>query len=255
MLDIRKLSLITDEKPLITDFSCSFEAGQMAIVLGPNGSGKTSLLRCLGLFSPEGRSRIFHKDRLLSELSIGMRSRLLSWLPSDQSMPFDYSVSEILLSGRFPWHQGFPGDRDRDFCQDVLRKLRMTDIGHRKYHSLSSGEQKKVMAGRILCQNTPVMILDEPCAHLDISISHELMELFKEKSREGHLVIMSLHQPELALRYGDFVVLIGNHEKILSGPVSEVCTEKNLSETYGISARIIRESGRTYFHTEPLKDP
>ncbi|MCB9227982.1 MAG: ABC transporter ATP-binding protein [Deltaproteobacteria bacterium] len=248
MLNVQNLTLPAGKIPLLQNFSFHFQSGRMTVLLGPNGAGKTTLLRSLA----ESKHRnIFFNDEETCRMPASIRSEKISWMPAEHNVPFDFTVADLMQAGRFPWHKGFPGRSDDQFVEQIIETLKISHLRNKSYNHLSSGEKQKVMAGRVLCQDTPVMILDEPVAHMDLSTAFQLMDIFRQQVRKGRCVIMSLHQPELALHYGDDALFIKAGQQPEGGPVKELCTEKRLSALYGISVRLIRDGRHTYFCAHP----
>lgn len=221
-------------------------------LIGPNGCGKTTLVRCLsGSLDPRkgkveilGKSLVKWKQRDLA--------RKMAIVPQDASSAFDFTVSEVVSMGRYP-HMGRFSLHDPGGGEAIQRSLMITelvDLAGKKMSQLSGGERQRVYIARAFAQETDILIMDEPNKNLDIKHSLELMKIVKERNmKEGITVVCVLHDIDMAARFCDTVVLIkdgriGNH-----GPVRKVLTERWIEETFDINVKVHR--GET-FHIEVL---
>jgi ABC-type cobalamin/Fe3+-siderophores transport system ATPase subunit len=165
-------------------------------LLGANGAGKSSFLRLLAAAFPDApRSAAFPRSYL-------GHSRV-SWMPSQMNPAFGLSVKDILMLGRFPQHQGYPKQEDHRACQKWLEKLELSDLAEKDYCDLSSGQQRKVSLARTLCAEAPILCLDEPFSHLDPRACLDFADILRQVSAEGHLIIFSCHDVNLALNLCD----------------------------------------------------
>jgi len=233
---------------IFENMSLEMFPGQAISVLGPNGSGKSTLIHLIcGLLKPLAGSVLLAGNDIA-----GMRShdiaKIVSFVPQEHRTAFGFSVREIIEMGRAPFQNfmGF-GAECGDGISTIAERLEIGDYLDLDYTKLSGGERKRVLLARALAQDTPIMVFDEPEAHLDIRLQHKfLRHVLELASSENRLCIFSAHSPNLALRYSTRALLLGGgRESIIFGATEEIVTPKNLGRIYGVEFETVtRESGR-----------
>ena len=225
--------------------SAAFEAGSSVALLGPNGAGKSTLINLIaGHLKPSsGRALIGGAD--ISEMPPGEAAKLLSVVPQEHHPAFNFTARELVLMGRAP-HNGFfgiAGESDHEIVEEVSRKTDLEGLLDNEYTKLSGGERKRVILARAMAQQTPVMLFDEPEAHLDIRHQQLFFKLISGLARgENKLCVYSVHNPSLALKYSTVVMLMdAGGENIIIGPTAEVMTCNNLETAYGIKFALTRD--------------
>lgn len=234
-------------EPALRGVSLHVAEGEVAALLGPNGSGKTTLFQCLaGLWRPEGGSvRLGGAE--VRALSPRERARRVAVVPQNHAPAFPYTVLDAVLMGRAA-HLGplsAPCRRDRELAEQALAAVGVTQLGGRVYTRLSGGERQLVLIARALAQEAPVLLLDEPTSHLDFRNQFLVLERVREIAAERRLtVLMTLHDPNLALGFARRVILLRAGAVAAAGPVDEVLVEANLSKLYGFPVRVVEADGR-----------
>ena len=235
---------------LLRDLTLEIPAGALTVILGPNGAGKTTLLRTLGGLDTPSTGEIQWGEDSLANLEPLQRARRVSHVGHEATPPFPWTVFELVLMGRAP-HLGLRGlerDDDKARARAALRAVALDGFESRRVDSLSAGETQRLMWARALCQETPVMMLDEPVSHQDPRHALGLMEHLRSLVTQGRTILVVLHDVTLALRYADNVVLMRDAEVIASGPTSEVTTAL-LSDVYGTPCH--REGTNVRFDPPP----
>ncbi|NRA65443.1 MAG: ABC transporter ATP-binding protein [Pseudobacteriovorax sp.] len=229
MFEMTNLSVSVNGHQLLRIDSLSMPREGCIFVLGPNGAGKSTLLRTLvGLQDYTGRIQ-WSQDNWNQVPSL-KKSKLISWVPSQTVLSFDISVFDLVMLGRYPMHAGYPKADDRNAVDSLLSRLGIDSFRHRFMSSLSSGEQQKVHIARALAAECRLMVLDEPCAHLDLKARFELMDMLKTS---GAMIIMASHDHLLAEAFASHSLLIrnGQVDALLEG-----CPDrKDLEALYGIT--------------------
>lgn len=224
---------------LLRGFDLEIPSGAVTVILGPNGAGKTTLLRVLGgLDAPSAGHITWGSDRL-EELDVLERARRVSHVGHEASPPFPWTAFELVLMGRAP-HLGLRGleqDEDHAKARAALRAVGLEGFESRRIDSLSAGEAQRLMWARALCQETSMLMLDEPVSHQDPRHALQLMELLRSLARDGRTILVVLHDVSLAMRYADHVVLLREGERVVSGPTDSTLTMELLSEVYGAPCR------------------
>jgi len=226
---------------VLHEVSLTISPGEMVGLLGPNGCGKTTLLRLAsGVVSP-GLGNVYLDGARMKKLSRKQVARRVAVVPQYFRMPFDFKVGEVVLLGRTPFVRGFAGEtaEDRAVVDDALRLVGMYDLRRRYFNDLSGGEQQKVVLAVALAQEPEVLLLDEPTAHLDINHQVEILELVRALNREhGVTVMAAMHDLNLAALFFDRLVMLKGGALFADGPPREVLTEENVREVFSASVRV-----------------
>ncbi len=226
--------------------SLDIPAGGTTVVLGPNGAGKTTLLHILvGLLSPHS-GEVWLSGRRQTDLTRRELSRLVAIVPQNEHIPFDFSVLEYVLMGRSPHISmlGMPSERDHEIAVESLRTLGLLDLWHRPVPELSGGERQLVTLARALAQGAPILLLDEPAAHLDLGNTMRLHGIIEALAQEGTTVVFTTHDPGAAASVARYVVLMRDGRVLESGPVDTVFTSERLTLAYGVPVRVATVEGR-----------
>jgi len=220
--------------------------GEVVTLLGPNGSGKTTILKAIyGLLKPVERC-VYIDGRDLHGLSFRERARLVGYVPQSHSPPFPYRVVDVVVTGvasqLSPWES--PG---REHYERALEKLRLLGLEHlkdRPYTQLSGGQMQLVLIARALVQEPRVLLLDEPTAHLDFRNQATVLGIVRRLTREeGISALITLHDPNLASLYSDRIALVNEGRIKAVGKPEEVLGEETLSEVYGIPVCVLEFDG------------
>ncbi len=226
---------------VIRDVSLTISPGEMVGLLGPNGCGKTTLLRLAsGVVSP-GLGDVYLDGARMRKLSRKQIARRVAVVPQYFRMPFDFKVGEVALLGRTPFVRGLTGETegDRTIVEDALRLVGMYELRRRYFNDLSGGEQQKVILAVALAQEPEVLLLDEPTAHLDINHQVEILELVRALNREhGVTVIAAMHDLNLASLFFDRLVMLKEGALFADGPPREVVTEENVLDVFSASVKV-----------------
>jgi iron complex transport system ATP-binding protein len=215
--------------------------GTATALLGPNGAGKTTLLHlCLGLLNPSS-GRVFIMGEEQSPHSNGRMKQRIGLVPQNESIPFDLSVMEYVLLGRAPFLRLLqqPGSKDVAIAEQALENVGMSAFRDRAVPSLSGGERQMVAIARTLTQNTDILLLDEPTAHLDLPNGRRVLSIIKKIAAEGRTVVFSTHDPNAASIVADQVVLLGRDGLVASGSPSQTLNRSTIEAAYNLVVDII----------------
>lgn len=229
-LRVEHLVLKAQDKTLLDHINLDLEQGGIHLILGPNGAGKTLLLRCMaGVLHPSS-GRV-----ILGDASPPMP---LSWTPLSNSLPFAFTVEELVLMGRYPWHQGFPGKSDQSKSNEALTRVGMQGFADRVYNSLSRGEQTRVDIARAIASDSRLMLFDEPFANLDIDASLHMTQVFQELAQEGRTLVLSHHDLYSTRDLATHLVFLKKGKLIAAGRCPDLLTPDMIRETYDVEARV-----------------
>src|SRR5512140_1569577 len=242
MLNIEGLTVSYGKRRVLRAASLHVNSGEVLALIGPNGSGKSTLIRAVSGVVPIESGRVEVDGRALSELSTMERARHLAVVPQARNVPPAFSVYETVLLGRTPYlgWLGRAGEQDHERVRYALERTQLAPLAERLVGELSGGEQQRVLLGRALAQDTPVLLLDEPTTHLDLQHQEGLIHLVRELALSRQLaVLMVLHDLNLASLYADRVSLLVDGEIQATGTPAEVLTEGRLSAVYHVPVHII----------------
>jgi iron complex transport system ATP-binding protein len=233
-------------KTILNNLSFSIDKGSITAILGPNGTGKTTLLHTiLGLLAPQaGEVRIEGKS--LSAYKRAELSQVIALVPQSEVVPFNFSVIEYVLLGRTP-QLGFldmPSNEDFDLVQETLTLLELDHLKMRPVTELSGGEQQMVVLARALVQNPKVLLLDEPTSHLDLSNKGRLLNILQVLAQRGVTIVFSTHDPDAAAMIANHVILLKSGAVLDAGEITAVLTSEKLTETYGTEVKVLSIDGR-----------
>lgn len=247
LLEARGLRVAVPGRVLIDNLDCAIRAGEFLALLGGNGTGKSLLLRTLaGLRAPtSGRVSLAGAD--MESLARGDVARQLGFLPQDPEAPPQGSVRETVLLGRFA-HLGFwetPGGEDDARVARALDEVGLAALATRELGSLSGGEQRRAAIARLRVQAPSVYLLDEPTNHLDPAQQISVLQGMRELTRGGAAVVVSLHEPNLALRFADRVALLSGQGDARVMDTAALDTE-HLGRLYGLRYAETRLGGHRF---------
>ncbi len=242
MLNIHSITVNYGETEILKNLSLKIQAGEVVSLIGPNGAGKTTLMRAISGVLPlqSGSVEIDNDD--LTTMSISDRARLLAVVPQARRLTPEYSVRQAVLMGRTPY-LGWLGNlskHDYDRANWALERTQISEFAERRVDKLSGGEQQLVLVARALAQDSPVVLLDEPTAHLDLRHQATILDLVHDLARErGLAVLMSLHDLNLVSLFSDNIALLGEGRILAFGSPNEVLSPKYLSDVYQVPLDIL----------------
>jgi len=235
MISIKNISFSYDTvRDTIKNISFNLNKGELIALLGPNGSGKTTILKCLnGTLKPK-TGEIYIENHNIKNLSYKEIAKFISVVPQEHSAIFSYLVIDIVAMGITPYLSfgRMPTKKDYRTAYTKLEFFNIQHLAEKNYNQLSGGEKQLVLIARALMQNTDYLIMDEPTSHLDFKNQHLLMKELKKLSENGKSVITALHDPNLALRFCDRIIMVKNGEVIFSGENTKVMNPQNLQILY-----------------------
>lgn len=241
-LDVENLSVHYGAVPVLEGINLQVHQGEVMALIGPNGAGKTTLIRTIsGTIKPaSGQVRIL--GQALEHMPVSKRASSLAVVPQARNLPEAFTVWQTVLMGRTPYlgWLGQPGTVDTQKTTWALERTSSLDLAERPIGKLSGGEQQRILLARALAQDTPVLLLDEPTAHLDLRHQSSLLNLVRELAQErGIAVLMALHDLNLVSLYADRVVLLADGKMQVQGTSAEVLTETNLVAAYQVPLNIV----------------
>jgi iron complex transport system ATP-binding protein len=229
MLDLDRIGFAFQPgRWLFRGVSLTVRGGQLTAVLGPNGRGKTTLLRCaMGLLRPtEGEVH---------------RHSPVGYVAQAHSVGFSYRVIDMITMGRVRHIRPYstPGRRDHAAAEAALRRVGLSELADRPYPQLSGGERQLVLIARALASDSDVLILDEPASALDLRNQARVLALLRELADGGMGILLTTHHPNHALHVADQAVLMLEAEDVRVGPAASLLTDQALGQLYGVPVRTV----------------
>ena len=214
--------------------SLALQGGEVLALLGPNGCGKTTLLKTLLGLLPALGGQVQLQGRALAQWPLAERARELAYVPQGQSSTFGFTTLEMVLMGRTA-HQGLiarPSAHDRHMAQEALKRVGMVHLAGRSVHRISGGERQLVLIARALAQQPRAVLLDEPTASLDFGNQGLVMRTIQTLASEGLAVLFTTHDPNQALRCADRALLMQEGRVLAEGAVGQVIKVEALRALY-----------------------
>lgn len=251
-LEIKGLSVQAGEKKILNDIYMRCKGNQIVGVIGPNGCGKTTLLKYI-YRDLTTRNKVFLDHIDVSELTRKELAKKVSVLAQKNNLADgNLTVGEIVRMGRYPYKELFEqyNDSDEVLVDSVLQKNGLSALKERKLSSMSGGEAQRAMLSKAIVQQTDMLILDEPTNHLDVKYQVELMNLLKDFLG---LVIVSLHDLNLAANYCDYLYVLKDGKLFGQGTPEEICKDVLLSNLFEVPFKVLRTS-QFIIYVQPSKE-
>ncbi|MCK7643028.1 ABC transporter ATP-binding protein [Corynebacterium sp. CCM 8835] len=222
---------------ILRDVTWSAEPGTMTAIVGVNGVGKSTLLRCLAGITRPHSGEVQIDGRNVHGLPPRKRAKLVTFVGQEETPPGDLTVGETVALGRLPHRRPweFGGRRENEIVHDSLALVGMEAEIDRPCDQLSGGQRRRVLLARGLAQETPVILLDEPTNHLDV---HHQLHLLGVLRSTGRTVIATVHDLDLAMVYFDSVVLLHGDGVLAAGPSGQVLTPDRMRTAFDVGALI-----------------
>lgn len=237
-LTIENLHFGVKEKEILTNINLDMTSGKLISIIGPNGAGKSTLLKCLASVMKPSKGHISIDGQSITKMTALERAKYIGYVPQHFQLNFPISVMDLVLLGRKPYIKWNITAKDIEIAEDVLHYLKLEQIANRYVDELSGGERQLAYIARALVQEPAIFMLDEPISALDIKHQMQVLTIARQLANKGHMVIVVLHDLELASRFSDELILIHDGHVYQHGTPQEVITTKNLAAVYGVEVEI-----------------
>jgi ABC-type cobalamin/Fe3+-siderophores transport system ATPase subunit len=225
MLKIDQLTYSIEGKSILSKVSAELEKGKLYTIVGPNGAGKTSLLKILCRLNPMSSGEILLDGRALSDFSQIELARQISYVPQRITESIQFTVSEFILQARFAWSESSSQKNDQDILARVLDQCQISHLAQQSMSTLSGGESQRCLLAAALCQETPLILLDEVTAGLDPGHHDSICELISKINQDEQKTILWVtHDLNTALHYSDKILVMKD------GELKRFCSPKELSD-------------------------
>lgn len=253
MIEVREIDFAYEKnKKVLQKISLQLKGKTINIILGPNGTGKTTLLKCMNHILEPDEGKILLDNKYLTNMSISEIAKKIAYVPQDVSGNFSITVLEYVLMGRFPYVKKCYKERDRKLALTAIERIGLQEKAFVSFREVSGGERQRALIARALVQEPKVILLDEPTNNLDLKnqllVLHILEKLVKE---QDVTIVMILHDLNLASLFANRVILLDNAKIYADGTPQEVLNENNIRKVYGVDTIVTEEDG--YKHIRLLK--
>ncbi|MGL6258960.1 ABC transporter ATP-binding protein [Vibrio sp. WXL103] len=241
MLDIEGVGFSYNGNPVLENLSLSLGHGKLVGIVGPNGGGKSTLLKLIARQLEPSSGQLRLKGKSLASYSMKELARQLAFLPQQPLSPAGITVEQLVQYGRHP-HQGWFTQWSEDDAKQVTRAItwmKIEDLLQQPVDSLSGGQRQRAWLAMILAQDTDIILLDEPTSALDIGHQTEVMESISKMTSLGKTVVLVIHDLAAAARYCDELIALGQQRVVATGAVEQVITKPLIDKLYGTNVDIV----------------
>jgi iron complex transport system ATP-binding protein len=246
-LKVKNLEFSYASAPILKDVCMELAPSEMLSIVGPNGVGKSTLIRCINRILKPDKGSILLDEQEIKEMSMTEIARHMGYVPQTSTSAFPATVFDTVLMGRRPrlgWHSS---EGDVEKVLEILKQLGIVKFAMRDFGELSGGQQQKVLVARALAQEPDILLLDEPTSNLDIRHQLDVMELIKKLVMEkGISAIMAVHDLNLASRYADKVIMMNGGSIVSAGGPPSVLIPENIASVYGVEVEVVNRKGTPY---------
>jgi iron complex transport system ATP-binding protein len=245
-LIVSDLGVTLGGKAVVDAVSLVAEPGQVTGLIGPNGAGKSSLMRAMLGLTPVGSGKVTFDGTDLLAMPNRLRAQRAAFVEQSGSTEARLTAHDVVMLGRIPFQsvwQSAPSAQDLQVVDMALAAVDMGPLAGRLFHTLSGGEQQRVLIGRALAQEPRLLVLDEPTSHLDVHAQLATLDLLRRRARAGATVVLALHDLNLAAAYCDALVVLSHGRVVGAGAPGDVLTPALLRTVYGVDATLLRHPG------------
>lgn len=251
-IDVSELSLKVPGTvaPLLHHAYLQCRPGELWCIVGPNGAGKSTLLETLAGLRPPYAGRIQIDGRLLQDWSLSALARRRAFMPQRQEDAFAATVFESVLTARHPYLSGWrwEGAQERTRVMDALAAVDMANLADRDVRHISGGERQRVAIAAMLAQQAPLMLSDEPLAHLDLPHQVACLRVLQTRARDfGDTIMFVCHDLNLAQAFATHALLMDGKGGWQAGPAETVLTAERLSTAFAYPIRLLHDGSRRVF--------
>lgn len=249
MIKINNVSHYIGKQQILHDISLSLPPSQIIALIGPNGAGKSTLFsvmaRLQSLQSGQVSFVVDNEEHDIAHCPARTLSKTVAMLGQDNQVQGRLRVHELLMFGRYPYHQGQPTADDQQKVQEIIERFELESLAKRFLSTLSGGQRQRVLIAMIVCQDTPYLLLDEPLNNLDMYHAGRLMRELRELSHnEQKTVVIVLHDINQAAQFADTVVTMKEGHVLATGAPVDVLTHETMKELYKVDVTVLNHHGR-----------
>ncbi len=238
------ITITFGKRTVLEHVTMEFERGKLTTIIGPNGCGKSSLLKTVSRTVVPTAGGVIFDDRPITSYAPKELARRIAYLPQVHMSPRDIDIRTLVSYGRYPYKKFGQGmtEEDRRIVEETLELTGLSHMGSRLLNKLSGGEKQRAWIAMTICQQPEVLLLDEPITYLDVGYQVEVLELIRELGERLKITIaMVLHDMNFTARYSDQVYIIKDGSVVDHGGPEQTINAKNMERVFRIGGQIIRD--------------
>lgn len=220
--------------------SLTVNPAELLVLVGPNGCGKSTLLSVLSGVRAPHRGEVRLNDRHVGKIAARELARHRALVTQTNRIDTPFTVREVVELGRYPWLRSPEAARSAELIAEAIDACEVSDLVDRPFSQLSGGQQARVSLARALAQDTPILLLDEPTAALDIAHTEQVLRILRARADAGTTIVLVVHDLSLAAAYADRLAVMKEGHLLATGTVDEVLTESLLTSTYDHPVSVVR---------------
>ncbi|MGP4713359.1 MULTISPECIES: iron ABC transporter ATP-binding protein [unclassified Psychrobacter] len=249
MIKINSLSHHIGSQQILHDITLSLPPSQVIALIGPNGAGKSTLFSVMARLHPLQTGSVSfnvdNKDHDIISCDARTLATTVAMLGQDNQVQGRLRVHELLMFGRYPYHQGRPSAADQQKVNEIIERFELEPLADRFLSTLSGGQRQRVLIAMIVCQDTPYLLLDEPLNNLDMYHAGRLMRELRTLSHtQQKTVVIVLHDINQAAQFADTVVTMKDGQVKAVGRPVDVLTQKTMKALYDVEVTVLTHHGR-----------
>ncbi|PKG34847.1 MULTISPECIES: ABC transporter ATP-binding protein [Psychrobacter] len=249
MIKLNNISHHIGKQQILHDITLSLPTAQVIALIGPNGAGKSTLFSVMARLQPLQSGQVSfavdNEERDIVSCQARTLAKTVAMLGQDNHVQGRLRVHELLMFGRYPYHQGQPTADDQQKVQEILERFELEPLAERFLSTLSGGQRQRVLIAMIVCQDTPYLLLDEPLNNLDMYHAGRLMRELRELSHsQQKTVVIVLHDINQAAQFADTVVTMKAGEVTAVGRPADVITKETMKDLYNVDVTVLNHQGR-----------
>lgn len=245
MITITNVSHRIDQTVILRDINLTLPQQGITALIGPNGAGKSTLLSLVARLNTLQHGQISIDGLDITHTSSQSIAQKLAILTQNNTIHSRITVSDLLMFGRYPHHQGHISQSDYDVVNQVLNRFDLCSLAPRYLSSLSGGQRQRAMIAMVFCQQTPYVLLDEPLNNLDMFHARELMRLLRRLTEEqGLTTVMVVHDINMAAAWADHIIAMKDGQVWMQGSPTEIITRNAIRHIFGLDADVLDYHGK-----------
>ncbi|WP_201607598.1 ABC transporter ATP-binding protein [Psychrobacter immobilis] len=249
MIKLNNISHHIGKQQILHDITLSLPTAQVIALIGPNGAGKSTLFSVMARLQPLQSGYVSfavdNEERDIVSCQARTLAKTVAMLGQDNHVQGRLRVHELLMFGRYPYHQGQPTADDQQKVQAILERFELEPLAERFLSTLSGGQRQRVLIAMIVCQDTPYLLLDEPLNNLDMYHAGRLMRELRQLSHnQQKTVVIVLHDINQAAQFADTVVTMKAGQVTAVGRPADVITKETMKDLYNVDVTVLSHQGR-----------